>query len=94
MSIPEVVATLSAKRDLDYNEKKFLAAMQGVNLDEQTGKKEEDPWERLKARAAARARGEDPDNAQPEVNDITSFKGSKAQQVGFGIGMGLDYQTM
>lgn len=94
MSMPELTATLSAKREIDYQDKKFMAAMQGVNLDEKTGRQEEDPWEKLKARAAARARGENPDTATVDPNDITSFKGAKAQQAGFGIGMGLEYQTM
>ena len=33
MSMPEIMATLKVKRDLDYSQKKFLAAMQGVDLD-------------------------------------------------------------
>lgn len=96
LSMPEIMATLGAKRELDYAEKKFLAAMQGVNLDEATNKQsdEEDPWQKLQARAAARASGQDPDKAKPiDPNDITSFTGRKAAQAGFGIGMGLEYST-
>ena len=96
LSMPELMATLAAKRDLDYTEKKFLAAMQGVDLDEATNKKsgEEDPWQKLQARAAARAAGKDPDTAtMADPNDITSFTGLKAQQAGFGIGMGIEYST-
>lgn len=97
LSMPELTATLTAKRELDYNEKKFLAAMQGVNLDEASGKdsQEDDPWEAVKRRAEARARGEDPNAAEKiDPNDILSFTGTKAQQAGFGLGMGIEYTKM
>lgn len=49
----------------------------------------------MKARAAAITRGEDPDKVtMADPNDITSFQGLKAQQAGFGIGMGLEYSTV
>lgn len=85
ISMAELLITLEAKRDLDYQEKKFLAAMQGIDLDE--GKpQEQDPWEAMKARVASAGSTSDP-------NDITSFQGIRAAQAGFGIGMGLDYAT-
>ena len=30
----------------------------------------------------------------PDRNDITSLRGKAAQNAGFGIGMGLDYEVM
>ena len=87
MSLPELLATLEAKREQDYADKKFMAALQGVDLDEQTGKKEEDPWEAMKARVFSGGKTSDPD-------DITSFQGVKAAKAGFGIGMGIDYVDM
>ena len=90
ISMPELMAILESTRELDYSEKKFMAAMQGVDLDEQTGKKEEDPWEAMKARVASQVSGIG--NGDP--NDITSLQGQKAQQYGFGIGMGLDYEVV
>jgi hypothetical protein len=84
LSLPELTEILNAKRDADYQEKKFLAAMQGVDLDEQSGNKKDDPWEAMKARVATKGKISDP-------NDIMSFQGIKAQQEGFGIGMGLEY---
>jgi hypothetical protein len=90
ISMPELMAILESKRDLDYTEKKFLAAMQGVDLDEASGKQDEDPWEAMKARVAAQVSGIG--NGDP--NDITSLQGQKAQQYGFGIGMGLDYEVV
>jgi hypothetical protein len=90
ISMPELMAILESRRELDYNEKKFLAAMQGVDLDEQSGKKEEDPWEAMKARVAAKVSGVG--NGDP--NDILSYQGQKAAQNGFGIGMGLEYEVV
>ena len=90
ISMPELMAILESRRELDYIEKKFFAAMQGVDLDEASGKKEEDPWEAMKARVAAQVSGIG--NGDP--NDITSLQGQKAQQYGFGIGMGLEYEVV
>lgn len=90
LSMPELMATLEQKRELDYQEKKFLAAMQGVDLDESSGRKEEDPWEAMKARVAAQTSGIG--NGDP--NDITALQGIAAQKAGFGIGMGLDYEVV
>jgi len=90
LSMPELMATLEQKRESDYQEKKFLAAMQGVDLDESSGRKEEDPWEAMKARVAAQTSGIG--NGDP--NDITALQGIAAKQAGFGIGMGLDYEVV
>jgi hypothetical protein len=64
--------------------------MQGVDLDEASGAAQEDPWEAMKARVASKISGIG--NGDP--NDITSLQGQKAQQYGFGIGMGLDYEVV
>jgi hypothetical protein len=85
LSMPELLATLSSKRDSDYQEKKFLAAIQGVDLDKQKNKANE--WEAMKARVFSGGKTNDP-------NDIVSFQGVKAQQAGFGIGAGLSYQRI
>ena len=87
LSMPELLATLESKRELDYQEKKFLAEIQGVDLDEQTGQKEEDPWEAMKARVFGKG------NAA-NSNDIVALQGPNAQKAGFGIGMGLEYEKI
>lgn len=87
LSMPELIVTISSKRDLDYQEKKFLAAMQGVDLDKQSGQGGQNAWEEMKARVFSKGATEDP-------NDILSFQGNKARQNGFGIGMGLTYQDL
>lgn len=85
LSMPEMLATLGARRELDYEEKKFLAAMQGVDLDKQAGKK--DAWEEMKARVFSKGRASD-------ANDVLALQGANAAKQGFGIGMGLGYTNV
>jgi hypothetical protein len=59
----EIVLTLSAMRKKEDADRKFMAALQGVDLDE----------------------------SSPQGEDITDLKGFKAQQEGFGIGLGLGH---
>lgn len=85
LSMPELIATLDSKRELEYNERKFLAAIQGVDLDKQNKKSNE--WEDLKAKVFSKGKA-------TSGNDILALQGINAQQAGFGIGMGLDYVDM
>lgn len=86
ISMPELLATLSSKRELDYQEKKFFAAIQGVDLD---GEKEkgQNAWEKMKAKVFSGGATNDP-------NDVLSLQGANAAKVGFGIGMGLSYEKI
>lgn len=84
MSMPELLKTISTKRELDHAEKKFLAAMQGVDLDKDSGNGNE--WEDLKARVFSKG-------AVTDGNDILALQGLNAEKAGFGIGMGLDYEV-
>lgn len=87
LSMPELVATLESAREADYREKKFLAAIQGVDLDKHTGKSESNAWENLKARVFSGGKA-------ASANDVVSLQGVNAQMAGFGIGMGLDYEDL
>jgi len=87
LSMPEILTTLSIKRELDYESKKFLAAMQGVDLDKQVGKDKSNAWEEMKARVFSKGKTGNP-------NDITALQGVNAQRAGFGIGMGLEYEDL
>jgi hypothetical protein len=88
LSMPELMATLEVSRELDYAEKKFMAAIQGVDLDAESGKgKGQQEWEDMKARVFSKGQTSD-------SNDILSFQGPKARKAGFGIGMGLDYENL
>lgn len=90
ISMPELITILSTRRDLDYDEKKFFAAIQGIDLDEQSGNGEakgQQEWENMKARVASRGATED-------ANDILALQGQNAKKAGFGIGMGIDYEVV
>ena len=85
LSMPELTATLVAKRELDYSDKKFQASIQGIDLDKNTGKS--NAWEEMKARVFSGGKATDP-------KDILSMQGVNAQKAGFGIGMGLSYEKI
>ena len=88
LSMPELMATLEISRELDYTEKKFLAAIQGVDLDKESNKdKGQKEWEDLKARVYSKGQTGD-------GNDILALQGPNASKAGFGIGMGLDYEDL
>lgn len=90
--MPELTQILVTKREKDYEDKKFLAAMQGVDLDanskssdgKQRGQKE---WEDLKARVFS-------GGSTKDSNDVLSLQGSSAAKAGIGIGLGLDYSSV
>jgi hypothetical protein len=85
LSMPELVATLEAKRETDYNEKKFFAAIQGIDIDQQSGK--QNAWEEMKARVFSGGQAKD-------ANDILALQGQNAANAGFGIGNGLGYSRV
>jgi len=88
LSMPELLTTLESKRELDYEERKFLAAIQGVDLDKATGaSRGQKEWEDMKARVFSKGKAQD-------SNDILALQGENARKVGFGIGMGLDYEDL
>lgn len=86
ITMAELLAIIERGRELDYQEKKFLAAIQGVDLDKQSGRSS-NAWEEMKARVFSGGKTNNP-------NDILSYQGVKAQQNGFGIGMGLGYEDL
>ncbi len=83
LSMPELSETLNAKREESYNERKFLAALKGIDIDGGSPKQEENAWEKLKNKVM---------NGGKDSNDVTSLRGAKARKAGFGIGMGLTYE--
>jgi hypothetical protein len=85
--MPELMATLESKRELDYEEKKFFAAIQGVDIDKNSGNATGNEWEEMKARvfSGGKAAG---------ANDVLALQGANAQKSGFGIGMGLGYEDL
>jgi hypothetical protein len=84
LSMAELTATIKIKRELDYSDKKFAAAMQGVDLDKNSGGGNE--WEDMKARVFSKG-------AVTDGNDILALQGPTAEKAGFGIGNGLTYEV-
>jgi hypothetical protein len=87
LSMPELLATLESKRELDYQEKKFLAAIQGVDIDKNSSQASGNKWEEMKARVFSGGKTGD-------GNDVLALQGVNAKKAGFGIGMGLGYEDL
>lgn len=82
----ELMITIESKRELDYQEKRFFAAIQGVDLDKESGAtRGQKEWEDLKARVFSKGQTND-------SNDVLALQGQNAKKAGFGIGLGLDYE--
>ena len=85
LSMQEITAILNIKREEDHATKKFMAAMQGVDLDKNANKT--NAWEDMKARVFSRGQANN-------SRDILALQGQNASSAGFGIGMGLDYEKI
>lgn len=85
LCMSELLKTLEISRESDYTDKKFSAAMQGVDLD--ANAKKTNAWEDMKARVFS-------DGAATDANDILAYQGPNAERAGFGIGLGLDYESV
>jgi hypothetical protein len=83
--MPEMVAILESKREQDHIGRKFLAALQGVDIDK--NKVDNDEWERIKAKVYSKGKTSNP-------RDIVALQGDAAKRAGFGIGVGLDYEVV
>ena len=86
--MPELSVTLESFRSRQNDQNKFLAALQGIDLDKDSGSGGgQKAWDDMKARVFSGGTAKD-------SNDITSLQGVNAQQAGFGIGMGLEYADL
>jgi len=85
--MPELITTLQAKNKQDYEDKKFLASLQGIDLEGESSSEGQKKWEEMKTKVLS-------GGATSNSNDIISLQGRAAAQAGFGIGMGLDYEVI
>ena len=85
--MPELFATLEAKSKVDYEQKKFFAALQGVDIEKGSESDGQRKWEEMKTRVFSGGATSDP-------NDVIALQGRTAAQKGFGIGMGLEYEVI
>jgi len=77
--MPELVQTLTAMNRKQTEERKFLASLQGVDLEE---KQDDTSFEDIRRRALG---------VTASADDVVSLQGSFADEAGFGIGAGLGY---
>ena len=85
--MPELTSLLVAKREKEYEERKFFAAIQGIDLDSNSqGSKGQKEWEDMKSRVFSGGTAKD-------SSDIVSLQGQNAARAGFGIGNGLEYSS-
>ncbi len=89
----ELVSILEAMNEKEYADKKFAAAMQGVDLDKQTGRdkrpnkteqKKASTFEDIQARVFSRGMAQD-------ANDILALQGSLGARKGFQMGKDMGY---
>ena len=82
----ELTAVLEANRDHVHQERKFFAALKGVDLDEAGGKRSHsgtkgsgNPWEDMKARVFS-------GGAAKDSRDIVSLQGVNGRKAGMQVG--------
>lgn len=81
--MPEMVQTFKSMQKTESEKRKFLASIQGVELNESSNEnKGEASFEDVKRRALG---------INASADDIVSLQGSFASDAGFGIGAGLGY---
>ena len=89
----ELVSILEAMNEKEYADKRFAAAMQGVDLDKETGRqskpqnteqKKASTFEDIQARVFSGGMAKD-------ANDILALQGSYGARKGFQIGRDMDY---
>ncbi len=81
LSMPELIQTFKAMQKTEEEKRKFLASLQGVNLNEEE-KTEGPTFEDIQRRALG---------INASGDDVVSLQGQLAAQQGFGIGAGLGY---
>ena len=90
----ELVSILEAMTEKEYSDKKFAAAMQGVDLDKETGKQPKQPKQTQQKKASTfediQARVFSGGMAQ-DANDIMALQGRYGAQKGFQMGKDMGY---
>ena len=78
--MPEMVQTFKAMQKSEGDKRKFLASLQGIDLNED--KEEEKTFDDIRRKALG---------INADANDVVSLQGSFASEAGFGVGAGLGY---
>lgn len=80
--MPELIQTLKSMQKSESEKRKFLAGIQGVDINDEEKEKEGPTFEDIQRRAMG---------INANGDDIVSLQGPLAAQNGFGIGAGLGY---
>jgi len=83
LSMPELIQTLQSMNKKEEQNRKFLAGLQGINL-ENAEEKEGPTFEDIRRKALG---------INASGDDVVSLQGSIASETGFGIGAGLGYEV-
>jgi len=81
--MPEMVQTFKSMQKTEEEKRKFLASIQGVELNASSNKNEEGlSFEDVKRKALG---------INASADDVVGLQGAFASEAGFGIGAGLGY---
>ena len=80
--MPELIQTFKAMQKTESEKRKFLASIQGIDLNENQQENEGPTFEDIQRRAMG---------IDANGDDVVSLQGALAAQSGFGIGAGLGY---
>ena len=81
--MPEMVQTFKSMQKTESEKRKFLASIQGVELNESSNENEEgSSFEDVRRRALG---------INASADDVVGLQGALASEAGFGIGAGLGY---
>ena len=78
--MPELIKTFESARKKEESHRRFLASLQGVDLNEE--KEEGSTFDDVRRKSLG---------IHATADDVVSLQGSFASEAGFGIGMGLGY---
>jgi hypothetical protein len=79
--MPELIQTFKSMQKTEEEKRKFLASLQGINLNEEK-EEEGSTFEDVRKRALG---------IDTSSDDVVSLQGPYAAEAGFGIGAGLGY---
>jgi hypothetical protein len=81
--MPEMVQTFKSMQKTESEKRKFLASIQGVDLNESSNENEEgSSFEDVRRRALG---------INASADDVVGLQGALASEAGFGVGAGLGY---
>ncbi len=83
LSMPELIQTFKSMQKSESEKRKFLAAIQGVELDDAEEQEESKSFEDVRRKALG---------ITASASDVVSLQGQFASEAGFGIGAGLGYK--